>query len=166
MTRPQPPYDDAVIVVRGGTRGQPLARIGPADRSRLRVREALRLLELEGALTIRPGPGGGPMVASPTSDHLAGAFALILVVRESIVIVYVVNVFVSTVTTFFGPAEAATIPHLVPRQQLLAANGLFTLTLNAAFALGFALLLGTVAAGYATLRIARLSPAEAIRRGS
>ncbi len=70
----------------------------------------------------------------------AGAFALILVVRESIVIVYVVNVFVSTVTTFFGPAEAATIPHLVPRQQLLAANGLFTLTLNAAFALGFALL--------------------------
>ena len=34
------------------------------------------------------------------------------------------------------------------------------------FALGFALLLGTLAAGYATLRIARLSPAEAIRRGS
>jgi hypothetical protein len=31
------------------------------------------------------------------------------------------------------------IPHLVPRRQLLAANGLFTLTLNAAFALGFAL---------------------------
>ena len=50
------------------------------------------------------------------------------------------NIFVSTVTTFFGPAEAATIPYLVPRSQLLAANGLFTLTLNAAFALGFALL--------------------------
>jgi hypothetical protein len=32
------------------------------------------------------------------------------------------------------------IPALVPRRQLLAANGLFTLTLNAAFALGFALL--------------------------
>ena len=32
------------------------------------------------------------------------------------------------------------IPDLVPRRQLLAANGLFTLTLNAAFALGFALL--------------------------
>ena len=32
------------------------------------------------------------------------------------------------------------IPVLVPRQQLLAANGIFTLTLNAAFALGFALL--------------------------
>jgi putative ABC transport system permease protein len=34
------------------------------------------------------------------------------------------------------------------------------------FALGFALILGTMAAGYATLRIARLSPAEAIRRGA
>jgi putative ABC transport system permease protein len=34
------------------------------------------------------------------------------------------------------------------------------------FAIGFSALLGTVAAGYATLSIVRLSPAEAIRRGS
>ena len=32
------------------------------------------------------------------------------------------------------------IPKVVPRKQLLAANGIFTLTLNAAFAIGFALL--------------------------
>jgi MFS family permease len=32
------------------------------------------------------------------------------------------------------------IPHLVPRNQLVSANGLFTLTLNGAFALGYALL--------------------------
>jgi MFS family permease len=32
------------------------------------------------------------------------------------------------------------IPEVVPRHQLLAANGVFTLTLNAAFAVGFALL--------------------------
>ena len=70
----------------------------------------------------------------------AGAFALIFVARDLIAVVFLVNVFVSTVTTFFGPAEQATIPYLVPRRQLLAANGLFTLTLNAAFALGFALL--------------------------
>ena len=50
------------------------------------------------------------------------------------------NVAVSTITVFFGPAEAAMIPFLVPRRQLLAANGVFTLTLNAAFAIGFALL--------------------------
>jgi MFS family permease len=70
----------------------------------------------------------------------AGAFALVLVAHDQLAIVYLMNIFVSTVTTFFGPAEAATIPYLVPRRQLLAANGLFTLTLNAAFALGFALL--------------------------
>jgi hypothetical protein len=35
-----------------------------------------------------------------------------------------------------------------------------------AFALVFSIALGALAAGYATLRIARLSPAEAIRRGS
>jgi ABC-type antimicrobial peptide transport system permease subunit len=34
------------------------------------------------------------------------------------------------------------------------------------FALVFSVALGTLAAGYATLRIARLSPAEAIRRGT
>jgi len=34
------------------------------------------------------------------------------------------------------------------------------------FALVFSVALGALAAGYATLRIARLSPAEAIRRGT
>ncbi len=43
-------------------------------------------------------------------------------------------------TVFFAPAEAAMIPQVVPRKQLVAANGVFTLTLNAAFAVGFALL--------------------------
>jgi MFS family permease len=70
----------------------------------------------------------------------AGAFALIYIASDQIIVVFAMNIFVSTVTTFFGPAEAATIPYLVPKHQLLAANGLFTLTLNAAFALGFALL--------------------------
>ncbi|HYK95258.1 MAG TPA: MFS transporter [Candidatus Dormibacteraeota bacterium] len=50
------------------------------------------------------------------------------------------NTVFSVVTVFFAPAEAAMIPVLVPREQLLAANGIFTLTLNGAFALGYALL--------------------------
>jgi MFS family permease len=63
--------------------------------------------------------------------YLVGAnFALILIL----------NIFVSSVTVFFAPAELAMIPQVVPRKQLLVANGIFTLTLNAAFALGFALL--------------------------
>ncbi len=61
---------------------------------------------------------------------VGGNFALILLL----------NVVVSVVTVFFAPAEAAMIPYLVPRKQLITANGLFTLTLNGAFALGYALL--------------------------
>ena len=66
-------------------------------------------------------------------------FGLILV-GDHFGLILLLNFFVSTVTVFFAPAEAAMIPQVVPRHQLLAANGIFTLTLNAAFALGFALL--------------------------
>ncbi len=67
-------------------------------------------------------------------------FGLVYVAGGNIGLIFVLNILISTVTTFFAPAEAAMIPQLVPRGQLLAANGLFTLTLNAAFAIGFALL--------------------------
>jgi len=67
------------------------------------------------------------------------AFALVFVVGGNLILLYLLMVLVSTITTFFGPAEASMIPFLVPRSQLLAANGLFALTTNASFALGFAL---------------------------
>ncbi len=67
------------------------------------------------------------------------AFVLVFLVGNNLLLLYLLMIFVSTVTTFFGPAEASMIPFLVPRGQLLAANGLFTLTTNASFALGFAL---------------------------
>jgi MFS family permease len=70
----------------------------------------------------------------------AVAFVLTFLAGGNLGAILVLNVFVSTVTVFFAPAEAAMIPTLLPRHQLLAANGVFTLTLNAAFALGFALL--------------------------
>lgn len=69
----------------------------------------------------------------------AAAFTAIFFVQDQILLVYLLNIFISTVTTFFGPAEAAMIPVIVRRDQLMPANGVFTLTLNAAFALGFAL---------------------------
>ncbi len=69
----------------------------------------------------------------------AGAFGLMLLVNTNLVAIYALNIVVSIVTTFFAPAELAMIPRLVARNQLLAANGIFTLTLNAAFAVGFAL---------------------------
>lgn len=61
-------------------------------------------------------------------------------VGGDIVLVLILNTVFSIVTVFFAPAEAAMIPVVVPREQLVAANGLFTLTLNGAFALGYALL--------------------------
>ncbi len=70
----------------------------------------------------------------------AAMFGLLFLIGDNLVLILVLNAAVSTVTTFFAPAEAAMIPVLVQRGQLLAANGIFTLTLNAAFALGFALL--------------------------
>jgi len=67
------------------------------------------------------------------------AFVAAYLVGSNLILLYGLMALVSTVTTFFGPAEASMIPRLVPREQLLAANGLFALTTNASFALGFAL---------------------------
>ena len=44
--------------------------------SRATVREALRFLELQGALRIKAGPGGGPVVSVPGADHLASVLSL------------------------------------------------------------------------------------------
>jgi MFS family permease len=70
----------------------------------------------------------------------AGILVGIYLVGKDIAMVLVLNTLFSIVTVFFAPAEAAMIPVVVPREQLVAANGLFTLTLNGAFALGYALL--------------------------
>ena len=75
-----------------------------------------------------------------TNALRAVAIVGIYLVGGNYAAILVLNVFVSVVTVFFAPAEAAMIPVLVPREQLVSANGLFTLTLNAAFALGYALL--------------------------
>jgi DNA-binding FadR family transcriptional regulator len=42
------------------------------------LREALRFLEIQGVLTIRPGPAGGPTVNTPDPRSLASAIALLL----------------------------------------------------------------------------------------
>jgi MFS family permease len=68
------------------------------------------------------------------------AFVAMFFVGDHLALIYLLNIIVSTITVFFAPAEAAMIPILVPRKQLLSANGIFTLTLNAAFALGFTLI--------------------------
>jgi len=44
--------------------------------SRATIREALRFLELQGALRIKAGPGGGPVVSVAGAGHLARARSL------------------------------------------------------------------------------------------
>ena len=70
----------------------------------------------------------------------AVAFGVMVLFASNVLAIYVLNIFVSVVTTFFAPTELAMIPRLVRKDQLVAATSLFTLTTNAAFALGFALL--------------------------
>ena len=44
--------------------------------ARATIREALRFLELQGALRIKAGPGGGPVVSVPGAAHLASVLSL------------------------------------------------------------------------------------------
>jgi DNA-binding FadR family transcriptional regulator len=42
------------------------------------LREALRLLEFQGAIALKPGPGGGPVLLSPDASHLASSLLLFM----------------------------------------------------------------------------------------
>ncbi len=70
----------------------------------------------------------------------AGLYALLLVFPDQLLVIYVVTALVATLTTFFAPAEAAMIPIVVKREQLLTANSFFILMLQASFVVGFALM--------------------------
>ena len=70
----------------------------------------------------------------------AVAFVGLLFAGDQLWAIYGLTMVVATLTTFFGPAEAAMIPVIVNRRQLLAANSMYVFTLQAAFFLGFALL--------------------------
>lgn len=56
---------------------------------------------------------------------------------ESLLWVVLFAIFMSTVTQFFVPAEAPTIPTIVPQRLLLTANSLFTFTFYGSMIIGF-----------------------------
>lgn len=59
---------------------------------------------------------------------------------SSLMAIYVLNLMFTTVSQFFAPAEAAAIPLVVKREQLLQANGLFNLMLVISQLLGYVVL--------------------------
>jgi hypothetical protein len=88
-----------------------------------------------------------------TNALRAGAVLPLLVLGQSVTAAYVVNFLVAAITVFFVPAESATIPAIVRKRDLLAANSLFTFTFNGAFLVGFILVAPIVIAlsGYQAL---------------
>ena len=75
-----------------------------------------------------------------TNALRAAVLIAIFAAGDDVGLLLLLNTVFSILTVFFAPAEAAMIPVLVKREQLVAANGIFTLTLNGAFAIGYALL--------------------------
>ncbi|HMG39680.1 MAG TPA: FadR/GntR family transcriptional regulator [Acidimicrobiales bacterium] len=53
------------------------------DVSRGVLREALRYLEMQEVIRVRPGPGGGPMVTAPDSQSLAITLSLLLAIDRT-----------------------------------------------------------------------------------
>ncbi len=58
-------------------------------------------------------------------------------VLDNIVLILLLTLFISVITQFFIPAEAATIPRLVPKKYLLPANSLFVTSIYVTFILGY-----------------------------
>lgn len=62
-----------------------------------------------------------------------------VIFNQSIIAIYVIVFLISTLSQFFTPAEAAALPRLVEKKQLLSANSLFLLALYSSFILGYSL---------------------------
>jgi DNA-binding FadR family transcriptional regulator len=47
------------------------------------LREALRLLEFQGVISLKPGPRGGPVLQSPDASHLASTVVLLMQMQQA-----------------------------------------------------------------------------------
>ena len=118
-----------------------------AERTRSNVSSSLLIL-----LSVIPavlfGVFAGVLVDRSDRKHVlvvtnglrAVAVGVFLLLQQDVAAAYLVNVLVATITVFFVPAEAAMLPTIVRKKDLLVANSLFTFTFNGAFLAGFVLL--------------------------
>lgn len=75
-----------------------------------------------GALVDRWDRGWGPRRVMIGSDLARGVLILLLAIAGSLREIYAISFAVSCASSFFNPAQAMTLPRLVPRERLLAAN--------------------------------------------
>src|SRR6476619_2287481 len=47
------------------------------------LREALRLLEFQGVIALKPGPRGGPVLQDPDASHLASTLVLLMQLKDA-----------------------------------------------------------------------------------
>lgn len=93
---PAPKQKAAVLVAKRIMAQVDRLRLGPGDKlpperamleeygvGRSTLREALRFLELQGVLSLKTGPGGGPILRHPSASHLATTLALALQFRDA-----------------------------------------------------------------------------------
>lgn len=75
------------------------------------------------------------------ATNLARASLMLLIplLPKHIFILLVITFLMSSVTQFFAPAEQATIPLVVPKENLMSANALFTTTMMGSLIVGFAI---------------------------
>jgi DNA-binding FadR family transcriptional regulator len=75
-------------IVRGGMRPGDLlpperTMLEAYDTGRGTLREALRLLEFQGVIALKPGPGGGPILMNPAPSHLASTLQLLMQLNQA-----------------------------------------------------------------------------------
>jgi MFS family permease len=74
------------------------------------------------------------------SNVLRGALVLLYIpLHDHLILVLILSFTISSIMQFFTPAEAATIPKVVPKNLLLTANSLFVFSLYASFIVGYSL---------------------------
>lgn len=66
----------------GDALGTEAGLVAAYEVSRPTLRESLRMLEAQGIVSLRPGPGGGATVSRPSIDSLAHALSVLLYLRN------------------------------------------------------------------------------------